>query len=131
MSDLILRLSKVPPCKGVYSIKGVPFKSIREDMLFLEPEAATAFAEIAPYVVVSDMFRSPESSLRKVQTDPNALPPGVSIHNMGLAIDIDVDASMTGFGVKTKAALDAEMEKHGWFCHRRDHAREKECWHYN
>lgn len=131
MSDLVLQLTAVTPCKGIYDIKGVSFKSIRKDMLFLEPEAAQAFTALAPYVVVSDMFRSPESSLKRRQTDPNAQPPGFSAHNMGLAIDVDVKASMKNLGVKTKAAFDAELEQHGWFCHRLDRKEGKEWWHFN
>ena len=98
---------------------------------FLHPEAAASFLEIKEQVVISDMFRSPESSLRAVRDGRGAQPPAYSAHNYGLAIDLDLKQSFAGFGIKSKTALDAEMESRGWFCHRRDHELEHEAWHYN
>lgn len=128
---LVLSLVPVPPCLGIYDVAGIPHKSMPARMRYLHPDAARAFAEISPWAVVSDMFRSPESSLRAVREGRGAQPPGYSAHNFGLAIDLDIAASMRGLGVHTKIALDAEMERHGWFCHRRDHVVGSEAWHYN
>lgn len=98
---------------------------------FLNPAAAGAYLEMKDLVVVSDMFRSPESSLRAVRDGRGAQPPAYSAHNFGLAIDLDIGRTMKAASVKTKAALDAELESRGWFCHRRDHEMEHEAWHYN
>lgn len=126
-----LSLVPVPPCLGIYAVAGLGFKSLPPRMRYLHPDAARAFAAISGWAVVSDMFRSPESSLRAVREGRGARPPGYSAHNYGLAIDVDIKASMRGLGVATKAALDAAMEAHGWLCHRRDHIVASEAWHYN
>jgi hypothetical protein len=102
---------------------------------FLHPDAARAYASIASWAVVSDMLRSPESSLEAVRRGRGAAAPGYSAHNFGFAIDLDLPASCRNLGVERgkgpKAELDAEMESIGWFCHRRDHKLESEAWHYN
>lgn len=128
---LTLKLAPVPPCLGIYTVKGIAFKSMPERMRYLHPEAAHAFVAIAPWAVVSDMFRSPESSLQAVREGRGAQPPGYSAHNYGLAIDIDIKRTMENLGIKTKAELDAYMEARGWYCHRRDHVVAFEAWHYN
>lgn len=128
---LHLDLVAVPPCKGIYAVKGLDFKSLPARMRFLASDAAASFAEIEPWAVVSDMWRSPESSLQAVREGRGAQPPGWSAHGIGLAIDLDIAASKALLGVATKAALDATMERHGWFCHRRDHVLGFEAWHYN
>lgn len=114
--------------------------------LWLHPDAAAAFRSIAGWAVVSDMFRTPESSLRAVREGRGAQPPGYSAHNYGLAIDLALtdsnrehgDGALTRLGREmfggrraSKAELDAEMERHGWYCHRRDHTLGFESWHYN
>lgn len=100
---------------------------------FLHPEAAESYRkELHPNgMVVSDMFRTPESSLAAVAAKRGAQRPGYSAHNYGLAIDIDVTVVMRNLGLKTKAKLDAWMEERGWYCHLRNHARDWEEWHYN
>ena len=128
---LDLKLVPVPPCHGIYDVKGLTFKSMPARMRFMHPDAAVAFALIAPWVVVSDMFRTPESSLQAVREGRGAQPPGFSAHNYGLAIDIDITPSRNALGVKTKAELDAAMEAVGFYCHRRDHVVAHEAWHYN
>ena len=129
--SLSLNLTAVPPCHGIYTVKGIPFKSMPPRMLFLAPDAAVAFATVAEWAVVSDMFRSPESSLQAVRDGRGAMPPGYSAHNYGLAIDIDIAATMKNLGMKAKAALDEWMASFGWYCHRRDHVIASEAWHYN
>lgn len=100
---------------------------------FLHPDAAASYrTDLHPNgMVVSDMFRTPESSLQAIADNRGARAPGYSAHNYGLAIDIDVTAVMRNLKLKGKAALDAWMEDKGWYCHRRDHQREWEEWHYN
>lgn len=129
---LKLQLKAIDPCLGIYDVKGVPHKSMPERMRYLHPHAATAFQYIASVVVVSDMFRSPESSLAAVRSGRGAKRPGFSAHNYGLAIDIDIGASMRGKeGLKSKLDLDRFMSSFGWFCHRQDHKVDFEAWHYN
>lgn len=141
---MLLALVPVPPCHGIYDVRGIPHKSMPERMRFLHPDAAQSFAAIAGWAVVSDMFRSPESSLRAVREGRGAQPPGYSAHNVGLAVDIDIKATAERLTsewarraagnaslLATKTLLDAEMERHGWFCHRRDHVLGSEAWHYN
>lgn len=120
-----LDLVAVPPCLGIYD------GALPARMRYLHPTAAEAFVGIAGVAVVSDMFRSPESSLRAVREGRGAQPPGYSAHNFGLAIDVDIAATMRRLVVTTKAGLDAAMESHGWYCHRRDHVVGAEAWHYN
>lgn len=128
---LKLDLVPVPPCHGIYNIRDIPFKSLRANMRYLHPDAAKAFAGIADWVVVSDMFRTPESSLQAVEDGRGAMPPGYSAHGYGLAIDIAITEVMNNLKLKRKADLDAKMEEHGFFCHRRDHENDKEAWHFN
>lgn len=99
-------------------------------LAWLHPAAAVAFAKIYAYVVVSDMFRSPESSLKALKNGRGAAAPGKSSHNYGRAIDIDVKAAMTALGFTHKLQLDSWMADHGWYCWRNDGKLEKESWHY-
>lgn len=133
---LILDLVRVPAdTRGIYTINGVPGR-MPTRMLWLHPQAA---ASLPLWAVVSDMYRSPASSLQAVREGRGAQPPGYSLHNYGIAIDLDVDATMRGYGNSpsgarapaAKAGLDEAMERRGWFCHRRDHQRGHEDWHYN
>lgn len=118
-----LNLQRIDKVKGIYDGK------LPERMRYLHPEAAHSFDTIADWVVVSDMFRSPESSLRAVREGRGAQPPGYSAHNYGLAIDIDVKAAVQR--TKTKRALDEYMREKGWHCHRVDGLVLSEGWHYN
>jgi hypothetical protein len=98
----------------------------------LAPEAHASFvADLAEWVVVSDMFRSAEASRWAIRHRKGAQPPGWSGHNYGYCIDIDIRATMARLRLKTKRALDAWMAERGWFCHRRDHRMRHECWHFN
>jgi hypothetical protein len=78
----------------------------------------------------SDIYRSPISSLAAVKAKRGALPPGYSNHNYGGAVDIDVDAAMRTYNM-SKRDLDEYMAASGWHCHRSDHRRGSEDWHYN
>lgn len=120
---LVLSLSALPSeaVTGIYTIKGRGSNRMPDRALFLHPEAAEEFLEISDTLVVSDIFRSPESSLAAVQSGRGALPPGRSAHNFGWAIDLDIRKSMALNKFKTKQALDEYMEAHGFYCHRRDH----------
>lgn len=142
MLTLVLAKMDAASVIGIYTIDGVKNR-MPERALYLHPSAASHFLTISPWAVVSDMFRTPESSLDAIQRGRGALPPGFSLHNYGIAIDLDVDdsrknlAKVVGRSV-TKADLDDAMESVGYFCHRRDHLEGKskehpndESWHYN
>lgn len=128
---LKIKLTNVPPCLGIYDVKGVDHPSMPARMRLLHPEAADAFHTISDSVTVSDMYRSPESSLQAVRSGRGALRPGYSAHGFGFAIDIDIHTTMKAIKAKTKVELDEFMEKHGFYCHRQDHRIDSEAWHYN
>jgi hypothetical protein len=122
---------------GIYTVNGVPGR-LPDRMRLLHPDAARMFRAIEDWVVVSDMFRSPESSLAAVRAKRGAQPPGFSAHNYGLAIDLDLDASAKRLAAlvkcKTisKSDLDEAMASAGWFCHRLDEHDfdDFEAWHF-
>ncbi len=122
---LILHLERLPASTlGSYDGR-MPARS-----LFLHPLAAPSFLKNIDRWVCSDIYRSPEASLVAMKTRKGAQPPGYSAHNFGLAIDLDIKATMKNLEFKTKTELDVFMEKVGWFCHRRDHKLDHEAWHY-
>lgn len=112
--------------------------------LFAHPLVAISLLNvlIPAGVVVSDLLRTIDSSLRAVLSGRGAQPPGFSLHNFGLAIDIDIAATMArmrasgartadGREIKTKRDLDDWTAERGWCCHRTDHELASEAWHYN
>jgi len=143
-SRLTLQLASLPTGKveGVY---GAQKNELPYRMRLLAPDAAESYLrELAGAVVVSDMFRSPESSLAAVRAGRGAQPPSRSLHNFGIAIDLDTGRTRKkmvmdlGMPSVSKKELDDWMEKRGWYCHRRDHGSGKtkdhpsdESWHYN
>jgi len=125
-------LSPIIGALGIKEYGGV----LPERMRFLHPEAAKSFREFSNRVIVSDVYRSADASLAAVRAKRGALPPGRSAHGYGLAIDLGVDETLAhtgaaGTGLSKKIELDESMEAHGWYCHRRDHKRGPEDWHYN
>jgi hypothetical protein len=131
MSRLSLNLVSVPNVLGIYGATKDVFPA---KMARLHPDAAAAFlaAEkgLGVRLRVSDMFRTAEQSLQARAQKAGVQPPGWSLHNYGVAIDIDTDAMLKSTKL-AKPALDKEMEKYGWFCHRKDGKRGMEDWHYN
>lgn len=131
MSRLKVKLVQLDNVLGIYgSTKDVmPTRMAR-----LHPDAAAAFhaAETAlgQRIRVSDMFRTAEQSLQAMQQKTGVQPPGFSLHNYGIAIDVAVDAMLPAFK-GSKAELDEFMKGFGWWCHRRDSKRGMEEWHYN
>jgi hypothetical protein len=119
---LVLELTALPSqaVRGVYTIDGVKDR-MPARALFLQPDAARSFLAIAEHLTVSDVYRSAESSLAAVRSGRGAKTPGFSAHNYGLAVDVDVRASMRLLNVKTKQGLDECMAPEGWWCHRVDH----------
>jgi hypothetical protein len=130
-----ISLVRLPPSiKGIYTDK----KSGRADFMpdrlrLLAPEVADAFARANAenQLVVSDMYRSPDGSLEAIRTRRGALRPSRSLHNYGLAIDVDVSATMGNLKLKNKQALDEYMAARDFICCRLDHKRDFEEWHYS
>lgn len=131
MARLKVNLVQLDNVLGIYgSTKDVmPARMAR-----LHPEAAAAFqaaeAALGQRIRVSDMFRTAEQSLQAMQEKKGVQPPGWSLHNYGIAIDVAVDAMLPAFK-GSKAELDLFMKGFGWWCHRRDSKRGFEEWHYN
>ncbi len=130
---LLLSLAELSDSEVVGISKKPYFGKMPARARFLHPDAASAYRAFPHGVmVISDMFRTPESSLQAVIDQRGAMPPGYSAHNFGLAIDIDVTVvSRNLFKKIDKEQLDHWMEERGWYCHRRDHVRDREEWHYN
>jgi hypothetical protein len=100
-------------------------------MRYLHPSVIESWIEIANDVVVSDMYRSAESSLQARRDKKGVQKPGFSGHNYGFSIDIDVAKTMKLTGLRTKKDLDESLSTYGWTCHRLDHVKGSEWWHYN
>lgn len=119
---------------SVLGIYGDDKNLMPRTMRRLHPDAAASYLAIDALGVklrVSDMFRSPEASLRAMQAKPGLVqPPGFSAHNYGFAIDVSLGDCLKRFSM-TKKQFNAFMESHGWTCHRLDDARGPEDWHYN
>src|SRR5690349_9147621 len=125
----------------------------RMRMLETGPCADNFARELAPFVVVSDMFRTAEASLAARAKKAGVQPPSFSHHNYGRAIDLDVGDSIArlraaeqtfdpGDGdpvtVRDKRGLDLWLAARGWFCFRGDHKTGKskahpadESWHFD
>lgn len=103
-------------------------------MAQLYPEAANAITALQEHlgqrIVLSDAFRTPESSLQAMGEKRGVAPPGFSGHNFGLAVDVDVEMMLKRLSYPYIALLEL-MESFGWHCHRRDRARGMEDWHFN
>jgi hypothetical protein len=131
MARLTLKLTTLPSVLGIY---GAQKDMLPMRMARLHPDAAAAFhaAETAlgQRIRVSDMFRTAEQSLQAMQEKSGVQPPGFSLHNYGIAIDVAVDAMLPAFR-GDKITLDAFMRGFGWYCHRKDNKRGSEDWHYN
>ena len=131
MARLKITLTQLDNVLGIY---GTTKDVMPARMSRLHPEAAAAFhaaeAALGQRIRVSDMFRTAEQSLQAMQQKIGVQPPGFSLHNYGIAIDVDVDAMLPAFKSK-KAEMDLFMRGFGWWCHRRDAKRGMEDWHFN
>jgi len=129
-SRTLLRLELVAiPSDQVRGIYGASKDRLPKRMRWLHPDAAASFVKLG--VVVSDMFRSAESSLWAIRNRKGACRPGYSGHNYGQSIDLAIGRSIKALDLRSKRELDEHLKGYGWYCHRRDHRREFESWHYN
>lgn len=118
---------------SVLGIYGPRRNLLPERMRYLHPDGADSFLRLdaSPQRPrVSDMMRSPESSLQALREKRGVQPPAFSGHNFGLSIDLDVKDCMRRWRM-SKAQVDERLARAGWYCHRRDHRIASECWHYN
>lgn len=131
MPRLTLKLTTLPSVLGIYGTKKDQFPT---RMSRLHPDAAAAFqaaeADLKQRIRVSDMFRTAEQSMQAREEKSGVQPPGYSLHNYGIAIDVAIDAMLQGLKC-SKSMLDARMTAFGWYCHRKDGNRGSEDWHYN
>ena len=130
---MIISLQSLPSdTDGIYQVNGHPHR-LPARALYLHPAAAAAFDSLESEtggLVYSDIFRSAEASLVALQTKRGVQPPAYSAHNYGIAFDVAVDETMEKLKI-SYAQLEVVLEKHGWFCHRRDKTRGFEDWHHN
>jgi hypothetical protein len=133
-TSVILKLVEMPPyLKGPDNsdYKGM----IPRRMRFLAPDVGPHFLEVdraAGGLVVTDMWRSADSSLAARRIKRGVQRPGYSPHGFGLAVDLDLYEIMKMHGVHYTDIVEI-MKAHGWYCHRRDGAGpdESEAWHFN
>lgn len=128
-----MKLKLAPLPATVLGIYGPSKNELPERMRYLHPDAAASFLklEAGPHRLrVSDMWRSAEASMRARTEKRGVQPPGRSGHNYGFCIDLDVDWMLKEYRWN-KAQLDQFMSDAGWFCHRKDHERDSESWHFN
>lgn len=108
-------------------------------MSFLHPKCAAAFVEMQMAagwdIVLTDAWRA--GAMSRKRKYPKGKPmrrstkaPAHSGHNYGFSIDIDTAATMKRMKL-SKKELDAFMARFGFVCHRKDHRRAIEDWHYN
>jgi len=102
-------------------------------LAFLRPEAADALHALQAdhgRMVLTDAFRSPEASLQAMTEKRGVQPPGFSLHNFGIAIDVDVTSTMKRWACSYETLL-RRLAEFGFFCHRPDLKRGSEDWHFN
>lgn len=101
--------------------------------LFANPDAAASLRRLegAGGLVYTDIFRDAAAQLRaKLAKPASTKAVSLSPHGYGLAVDLDVSATLKRRGWAYARLLE-EMAAAGWYCHRRDRARGSEDWHFN
>lgn len=135
---LSLTLQSLPSVLGIYGTKPIGSVAAGDffpaNMSLLHPDTAASFLhlqkDLGQRLRVSDMFRTAESSLQAMQEKRGVQAPGYSGHNFGFCVDAAIDAMLKSLKM-TKAQLDTLMQSYGWYCHRKDHERGSEDWHYS
>lgn len=95
---------------GKHTPNGMPLRA-----LFVHPEVWPAFKAVASRIVITDLTRSAESSLARMQTAPGlAQPPGWSGHGVGGAFDLDIKASLERGNWSNRTQMDEELAYHGF-----------------
>jgi hypothetical protein len=131
---VILRLATMPAT--LLGPNDADYKgTVPKRMRYLAPDVGAALLALEKDVgtlVYTDMWRSAESSLVARRVKRGVQPPAYSPHNYGIAVDLDLHATMKLRGWKYNYLLEV-MKAHGWFCHRRDGLGpdDMEAWHFN
>lgn len=108
-------------------------------MAFLHPDVLPSFVEMQEAcdwnIVLTDIWRASLVSLNRKYPDAKPMrrtvqPPAWSAHGYGFAIDIDTAPTLKRMKC-SKRELDEFMAAHGFHCHRRDHRRGSEDFHFN
>lgn len=123
-------VSQLPPIKGPDAWGGMtPHRAA-----LLHPMAARSFVDLYEAsdraIEVTDCFRTPQGSLDAMRSKRGVQPPGYSAHNYGLAVDLTIDEILRSPKWDYERILNF-MAAYGWHCHRRDHRRGSEDWHFN
>lgn len=126
-----LRLAKLEK-NQVTGIYGSSETWMPERARYLEPKAALSYVMyLHPAgIVVSDMFRGPDAQLAARKGRKGSKAVSYSGHGYGFSIDVSVSRVLSTLDW-SKRQLDEFMASNGWYCHRRDHKRGHEDWHYN
>lgn len=121
-----LLLSKVPEVRGIYNNK------IPAWARYLHPQACQSLLQVEAVrpLVYTGIWRSSNASLWASKNKQGVLLPGFSAHGYGLAIDIAIDLSVDNQKTGYSDLLEL-MRTYGWYCHRQDHQRGFEDWHFN
>lgn len=123
-------VSQLPPIKGPDAWGGWT----QHRAALLHPMAARSFVDLyeasGRAIEVTDCFRTPQGSLDAMRSKRGVQPPGRSAHSYGLAVDLTIDEILRSPTWSYERILD-HMAAYGWHCHRRDHRRGSEDWHFN
>lgn len=101
--------------------------------LYARPEASSSILQLERKggLVYTDIFRGAQGQLAAKRRNPKTTKAvSLSPHGFGLAVDLDVDATLKRRGWLYPRLLE-EMAAAGWHCHRRDKDRGSEDWHFN
>jgi hypothetical protein len=91
-------------------------------MKYLAPDAAVALHAVerdTDGLIYFDMWRDPTASLLARRTRKGSQLPGYTTHGFGLAVDLDLLATLDEKKIRYEDLLYI-MRKRGWYCHRRD-----------
>src|SRR5678809_596778 len=98
---------------------------------YLAPDAARSLLAIDAGLVYTDIFRSPQAQREAYHQKVGVQRPGYSGHGYGLAVDLDVGATLRQCKMSYPQLIDL-MQEGDWHCHRRDlDPRGHESWHFN
>jgi putative peptidoglycan binding protein len=130
---LVLSLVEMPPIQGPKDpdYHGQVPKRAR----YMAPDAGPAFLRwygaAGGQLVVTDMWRSAESSLAAIKSKRGAQAPGYSGHGFGFSVDLDIEATLRARSYSYEA-LCQEAAMHSFHSHVRNGDEQRaESWHFN
>jgi hypothetical protein len=134
MYPMLLRLAGIP--KGI--LHGPDHDDYNGQVptraLFMAPDAGQMLLQwnidCKGQLIITDIFRDADASLRAVEGKSGTLPPGFSGHGYGLCIDFEIKDTLRAIGCTYPSFLDLAA-RYGYYCHRRDGQRGSEDFHFN